>query len=128
MKKIKDNINSCRDISCSWVGRINTVKITILSDAVYTFNAAAAKLLQVCPILCDPIDGSPPGSSVPGILQARVLEWGAITFFEIQCNPYQIMNGIFHRTRTKNFTIRMETQKTLNSQSSKEWSWRNQLT
>ena len=47
---------------------------------------------------------------------------------EIQCDPYQITNGIFHRTRTKYFTIHMETQKTLNSQSSleKEWSWRNQ--
>ena len=42
--------------------------------------AAAAKLLQSCPTLCDPIDGSPPGSSVHGILQARVLEWGAIAF------------------------------------------------
>ena len=40
--------------------------------------AAAAKSLQSCPTLCDPIDSSPPGSSVPGILQARVLEWGAI--------------------------------------------------
>ena len=40
--------------------------------------AAAAKPLQSCPTLCDPIDGSPPGSPVPGILQARVLEWGAI--------------------------------------------------
>ena len=42
--------------------------------------AAAAKSFQSCPILCDPIDGSPPGSPVPGILQARVLEWGAIAF------------------------------------------------
>ena len=42
--------------------------------------AAAAKSLQSCPTLCDPIDGSPPGSPVPGILQARTLEWGAITF------------------------------------------------
>ena len=42
--------------------------------------AAAAKLLQSCPTLCDPIDGSPPGSSVPGILQARTLEWFAISF------------------------------------------------
>ena len=42
--------------------------------------AAAAKLLQSCPTLCDPIDGSPPGSSVPGILQARTLEWVAISF------------------------------------------------
>ena len=42
--------------------------------------AAAAKSLQSCPTLCDPIDGSPPGSSVPGILQARILEWVAISF------------------------------------------------
>ena len=47
---------------------------------VYIIHAAAAaKLLQSCPTLCDPIDGSPPGSPVPGILQARTLEWGAIS-------------------------------------------------
>ena len=44
------------------------------------YSAAAAKSLQSCPILCDPIDGSPPGSPVPGILQARTLEWVAISF------------------------------------------------
>ena len=42
--------------------------------------AAAAKSLHLCPILCYPIDGSPPGSPVPGILQARTLEWVAISF------------------------------------------------
>ena len=42
--------------------------------------AAAAKSLQSCPTLCDPIDGSPPGSTTPGILQARTLEWVAISF------------------------------------------------
>ena len=42
--------------------------------------AAAAKSLQSCPTLCDRIDGSPPGSPVPGILQARILEWVAISF------------------------------------------------
>ena len=42
--------------------------------------AAAAKLLQSCPTLCDPTDGSPPGSPVPGILQARILGWVAISF------------------------------------------------
>jgi len=42
--------------------------------------AAAAKSLQSCPTLCNPIDGSPPGSAIPGILQARVLEWVAISF------------------------------------------------
>ena len=44
------------------------------------FTAAAAKSLQSCLTLCDPIDGSPPGSPVPGILQARTLEWVAISF------------------------------------------------
>ena len=43
-------------------------------------GAAAAKSLQSCPTVCDPIDGSPPGSPVPGILQARTLEWVAISF------------------------------------------------
>ena len=79
MKEIKDDINRCRDIPCSWVGRINIVKMTIL---------------------------------------------------QIQCDPYQITNGIFQRTRTKKFfTIHMEKQRTPNSQSSpekEEWSWRNQ--
>ena len=42
--------------------------------------AATAKSLQLCPTLCDPIDGSPPGSPIPGILQARTLEWAAISF------------------------------------------------
>ena len=47
---------------------------------MYTAAAAAAKSLQLCPTLCNPIDGSPPGSPVPGILQARTLEWVAISF------------------------------------------------
>ena len=46
----------------------------------YSPFPAAAKSLQSCPTLCDPIDGSPPGSPVPGILQARTLEWVAISF------------------------------------------------
>ena len=81
MKEIKDDINRWRDIPCSWVGRINIMKMTILPNAVYRFNtAAAAKLLQSFPTLFNPIDGSPPGSPVPGILQARTLEWVAISF------------------------------------------------
>ena len=48
--------------------------------AVYRAAAAAAKSLQSCLTLCDLIDGSPPGSPVPGILQARALEWVAISF------------------------------------------------
>ena len=45
--------------------------------------AAAAKSLQSCPTLCNPTDGSPPGSPVPGILQARTLEWVAISFSNV---------------------------------------------
>ena len=57
------------------------VKFTnILSFAYNAAAAAAAKSLQSCPNLCDPIDGRPPGSAVPGILQARTLEWVAISF------------------------------------------------
>ena len=52
--------------------------LPFLNDNLGT--AAAAKSLQSCPTLCDPIDGSPPGSPVPGILQARTLEWVAISF------------------------------------------------
>ena len=56
---------------------ISKLFLPILPCRVY---AAAAKSRQSCPTLCDPIDGSPPGSSVPGILQARTLEWVAISF------------------------------------------------
>ena len=83
MKEIKDDTNRWRNIPCSWIGRINIVKMR---------------------------------QSTHSNLQ-------------IQCNPYQATNGIFHRTRTKNFTICMEIQKTSNSQSNlekEEWNWRNQ--
>ena len=55
-------------------------KLSLAFSLFTTGAAAAAKLLQSCPTLCDPIDGSPPGSPVPGILQARTLEWVAISF------------------------------------------------
>ena len=52
----------------------------LISPSHTLLDAAAAKLRQSCPTLCDPTDGSPTGSSVPGILQARILEWVAIPF------------------------------------------------
>ena len=70
MKLLEENIGRTLD-------DINQGKI--LYDPPPT-AAAAAKLLQSCPALCDPIDGSPPGSDVPRILQARTLEWVAISF------------------------------------------------
>ena len=51
-----------------------------LTQLSYLLFAATAKLLQSCPTLCDSIDGSPPGSPIPGILQARTLKWVAISF------------------------------------------------
>ena len=56
------------------------IMIVLMILRVYAAAAAAAKSLQSCPTLCYPIDGSPPGSPVPGILQARTLEWVAISF------------------------------------------------
>ena len=55
-------------------------RLTSSSIIINTWAAVAAKSLQLCPTLCDPIDGSPPGSAVPGIFQARTLEWVAISF------------------------------------------------
>ena len=58
----------------TFAGKVMSLLFNMLSAA------AAAKSLQSCPTLCDPIDGRPPGSSVSGILQARTLEWVAISF------------------------------------------------
>ena len=62
--------------TCCWSLAWRILNITLLACAA----TAAAKLLQLCPTLCDPIDGSPMGSPIPGILQARTLEWVAISF------------------------------------------------
>ena len=69
----------CVIFSFSTWHRLSLVAYLSLCISIY-LAAAAAKTLQSCPTLCDPIDGSPPGSPVPGILQARTLEWIAISF------------------------------------------------
>ena len=82
MKEIKNDTNRWRNMPCSWIRRINIVKMSTQSN------------------------------------------------LQIQCNPYQATRGIFHRTRTNNFKICMEIQKTSNSQNNlekEEWNWRNQL-
>ena len=63
--------------------------------------AAAAKSLQSCPTLCDPIDGSPPGSPVPGILQARTLEWAAISFSTIGLKVLKFLPVILMHFKTR---------------------------
>ena len=64
-----------------WVGSLHQMAKVLELQFQHMFpTAAAAKSLQSCPTRCDPIDGSPPGSPVPGILQARTLEWVAISF------------------------------------------------
>ena len=86
MKEIKEDINWCKDKPYLWIGRINIVKMTILSKVKVLVTWS-------CLALCNPMDCSPPGSSVHGILQARILEWVALLFsrrsiFQIQgLNP-----------------------------------------
>ena len=80
----------CYIVDPCWLSILNIAVCTSPSQTPYLFlypspyslcsAAAAAKSLQSCPTLCDPIDGSPPGFPVPGILQARTLEWVAISF------------------------------------------------
>ena len=78
-------MNTCQPIIFKHLDSINIflskiLKLVKLCQYISAAAAAAAKLLQSCPTLCDPRDGSPPGSPIPGILQARILEWVAISF------------------------------------------------
>ena len=96
----ESKVQCCKEQYCigTWnVSSINQGKLEMVKQEMARVNinilgigelkwtaaaAAAAKSLQSCPTLCDPIDGSPPGSPVPGILQARTLEWVAVS-----CSP-----------------------------------------
>ena len=75
-------MNSARRRLCSLEGNLVFWLTSQFCQRSRQFSAAAAaaKSLQLCPTLCDPIDGSPPGSAIPGIPQARTLEWVAISF------------------------------------------------
>ena len=77
------NIHACTHlVNTTWdrLGCILTTTYAIIRMLYSYYITTAAKSLQSCPTLCDPVDGSPPGSCVHGILQARVLEWVAIAF------------------------------------------------
>ena len=77
-KNIHNNMDeSQKQAKCN---NANTKECISCVSFIWIPAAAAAKSLQSCPTLCDPIDGSPPGSPIPGILQARTLEWVAISF------------------------------------------------
>ena len=65
-----------------------------ICEALILIAAAAAKSLQSCPTLCDPRDGSPPGSPVPGILQARTLKWVAISFSNAWKGKVKSLSGV----------------------------------
>ena len=75
---------SLSKLTFKWLNVTNTASFENSTDkcnwTAQSTAAAAAKLLQLCPTLWDPIDGSPPGSPIPGILQTRTLEWVAISF------------------------------------------------
>ena len=72
-------LSRVRLFATSWTAARQVSLALTVSQSLPT--ATAAKSLQSCPTLCDPIDCSPPGSPVPGILQARTLEWVAISFY-----------------------------------------------
>ena len=75
-----------------WFRIYNQGYITML--LVFSDAAAVAKLLQSCPTLCDPIDGSPPASAIPGILQARTLEWVAISFSNVWSEKWKWSHSV----------------------------------
>ena len=91
-----DTILKSRDIT--WPTKVHPVKAMVFPVVTYgseSWNikkaAAAAKSLQSFPTLCNPTDSSPPGSPVPGILQARVLEWGATAFSKRRLSTEELM-------------------------------------
>ena len=77
----QDYCSESRNNGLELKGNNNLITGPVIIRILYLYAAAAAKSLQSCPTLCDPIDGSPLGSPVPGILQTRILKWVAISFY-----------------------------------------------
>ena len=94
----------------------------ILSSQLTAAAAAAAKSRQSCPTLCDPIDGSPPGSSVPGILQARTLEWVAISFSDAWKWKVQVKSLSRVRLFTTPWTVAYEAPLSMGFPRQEYWS------
>ena len=98
-RKVLTNLDSIlKNKDFTLLTKVSLVKAIVFPVVMYGCEiwtvkkaAAAAKLLQSCPTLCDPIDSRPPGSGVHGIFQARVLEWGAIAFSGRKLSTEQLM-------------------------------------
>ena len=80
MKEIKNDMNRRRDITCSWVQKIIFVEMSLLPNIMYRFILLLLLSHFSRVQLCGPINSNPTGSPIPGILQARTLEWVAISF------------------------------------------------
>ena len=78
--RISSVLYTCYRLGLSEVCFVSCTHVILISSQAPVLSVAAAKLPQSCPTLCDPIKGSPPGSLIPGSLQARTLEWVAISF------------------------------------------------
>ena len=80
------------DLTFTFTFLLTLVEMTFKNTDCFADYRSAAKSLRLCPTLCDPTDSSPPGSPVPGILQARILEWVAISFSVLEGNLIKLQN------------------------------------
>ena len=93
-----DSILKSRDITLPT--KVCLIKALVFPIVMYGCAAAATKLHQLCPTLCDPIDGLPSGSAIPGILQARTLEWVAISFSNVWSEKWKWSRSVVANSAT----------------------------